>query len=57
MAQQSQNKGSENPNYQALGRNPLRDGIAVLAWVFLTAATTLLAAIGATGLQRRDLRQ
>jgi ABC-2 type transport system permease protein len=46
-----------SPYYQAMGRNPLREGIAVGSWVLLMAITSLLVTVAALGLQRRDLRQ
>lgn len=46
-----------SPYYQAIGRNPLREGALWLGWGALAAATALLAAVAAAGLERRDLRQ
>ena len=46
-----------SPYYQALGRNPLREGAVWGAWAMLAAATALLALVAAFGLERRDLRQ
>ncbi|HET7856017.1 MAG TPA: hypothetical protein VFL41_06125 [Gaiellaceae bacterium] len=46
-----------SPYYQALGRNPLREGAPWAGWAVLAAATTAAAACGAFGLERRDLRQ
>ncbi len=46
-----------SPYYQALGQNPLRNGAPWGGWAILVAATLVLAAIGALGLARRDLRQ
>lgn len=46
-----------SPYYQAIGRNPLREGAPWLGWGALAAATALLAAVAAAGLERRDLRQ
>jgi ABC-2 type transport system permease protein len=46
-----------SPYYQAVGRNPLREGASWTAWAALTAATAVLAAVAAAGLERRDLRQ
>jgi ABC-2 type transport system permease protein len=46
-----------SPYYQAIGRNPLREGAPWLGGGALAAATALLAAVAAAGLERRDLRQ
>jgi len=46
-----------SPYYQAVGRNPLREGAPWSGWGALAAATALLAAVAAAGLERRDLRQ
>jgi ABC-2 type transport system permease protein len=46
-----------SPYYQAIGRNPLREGAPWSGWGALAAATALLAAVAAAGLERRDLRQ
>lgn len=45
------------PYYHALGQNPLREGAAPGSWALLTAATVLLVALSAAGLERRDIRQ
>jgi ABC-2 type transport system permease protein len=46
-----------SPYYHALGQNPLRDGPPWSGWALLAAATTLLVAVAAVGLERRDVRQ
>jgi ABC-2 type transport system permease protein len=46
-----------SPYYQAIGRNPLREGALWSAWALLAAATAALTAVAALGLERRDLRQ
>ncbi len=46
-----------SPYYQALGRNPLRDGIPWGGWAVLAAATVVVVAVAAVGLERRDVRQ
>jgi ABC-2 type transport system permease protein len=46
-----------SPFYQALGRNPLRDGVPWTGWAILVAATAVLVVIAAAGLERRDVRQ
>jgi beta-exotoxin I transport system permease protein len=46
-----------SPYYQTIGRNPLRDGVPWTGWIVVTAAILLLLAVGAAGLQRRDVRQ
>ena len=46
-----------SPFYQALGRNPLRDGIPWTGWVILLVATVVLVVVAAVGLERRDVRQ
>jgi len=46
-----------SPYYQALGRNPLREGAVWGAWAILAVATAFLALVAAFGLERRDLRQ
>lgn len=46
-----------SPFYQALGRNPLRDGVPWTGWAVLVAATLVLVAVAALGLERRDVRQ
>jgi len=46
-----------SPYYQALGQNPLREGVPWGGWALLTAGTLLLVAGAAVGLERRDVRQ
>ena len=46
-----------SPYYQALGENPLREGVPYDGWLILAAGTALLAAAAAAGLERRDVRQ
>ena len=46
-----------SPYYQALGQNPLRNGIPWSGWAILALATVAVAIIGAIGLERRDVRQ
>jgi ABC-2 type transport system permease protein len=46
-----------SPYYQALGHDPLRQGIPWGGWAALAAATLLATAIAAIGLERRDIRQ
>ena len=46
-----------SPFYQALGRNPLRDGVPWTGWVVLVALTVVLVVVAAVGLERRDVRQ
>lgn len=46
-----------SPYYQALGENPLREGIPWDGWGILAAGTALLVAVAAAGLEGRDLRQ
>jgi len=46
-----------SPYYQTLGRNPLRDGVPWTGWAIVTIVTLLLVAVGAAGLERRDVRQ
>jgi ABC-2 type transport system permease protein len=46
-----------SPYYQALGRNPLREGVAWSGWAILVALIAVLIAVAAVGLERRDLRQ
>lgn len=46
-----------SPYYQALGHNPLRNGAPWSGWAILVVATLTLAAAGALGLGRRDVRQ
>jgi ABC-2 type transport system permease protein len=43
--------------YQAIGKNPLREGALWSGWAYLALATAVLAAVAAYGLERRDLRQ
>jgi ABC-2 type transport system permease protein len=45
-----------SPYYQALGQNPLRNGVPWTGWAILVVATLALAAVGALGLGRRDVR-
>jgi ABC-2 type transport system permease protein len=45
-----------SPYYQALGQNPLRNGAPWGGWTILVLATVALAALGALGLGRRDVR-
>ena len=45
------------PYYHALGQNPLREGAQWGGWAILAAATAVLAACAAAGLERRDVRQ
>lgn len=45
------------PYYHALGQNPLREGAQWVGWAILAAATLVLAAAAAAGLERRDIRQ
>lgn len=45
-----------SPVYQAIGRNPLRDGIPWEGWAILAAATLLFVVCAAAGLERRDAR-
>jgi ABC-2 type transport system permease protein len=45
------------PYYHALGQNPLREGAPVGGWTLLAAATLVLVALAAAGLERRDIRQ
>jgi ABC-2 type transport system permease protein len=46
-----------SPYNQALGDNPLRDGVPWDGWAILAVGTALLVALAAAGLERRDLRQ
>jgi len=46
-----------SPFYQALGRNPLRDGVPWTGWAVLVAVTVVLVVVAALGLERRDVRQ
>jgi ABC-2 type transport system permease protein len=46
-----------SPYYHALGQNPLRDGPNWGGWAVLAAATAVLVAVAAAGLERRDVRQ
>ena len=46
-----------SPYYQALGENPLREGVPWDGWAILAALTALLAAAAVAGLERRDVRQ
>lgn len=46
-----------SPYYQALGRNPLREGALWGEWALLAGAIVVLAIAGALGLERRDVRQ
>lgn len=45
-----------SPYYQALGTDPLRNGIPAARWALLLAITAALALIAAIALQRRDVR-
>lgn len=45
------------PYYHALGQNPLREGAPWAGWALLAAATAVLVAAAAAGLERRDARQ
>lgn len=44
-----------SPYYQALGRNPLRDGAPWEGWALLVAATAALLIIAIIGLRHRDI--
>jgi ABC-2 type transport system permease protein len=46
-----------SPFYQAIGTDPLRDGVPWASWALLSALTALLLAAAIRGLDRRDLRQ
>lgn len=46
-----------SPYYQALGRDPLREGVPWAGWAILAAATLLVVAAAAAALERRDVRQ
>jgi beta-exotoxin I transport system permease protein len=46
-----------SPYYQALGTNPLHNGVPWGHWVLLIALTALVVATAIAGLRRRDLRQ
>jgi ABC-2 type transport system permease protein len=46
-----------SPYYQALGDNPLREGVPWGGWALLAFGSVLLVAIAAAGLERRDVRQ
>jgi len=46
-----------SPYYQALGKNPLRDGVPLGSWVILVGLTVIFAVVAAIALERRDLRQ
>ncbi|HEU6443775.1 MAG TPA: hypothetical protein VFL61_01825 [Gaiellaceae bacterium] len=46
-----------SPFYQALGRNPLREGALWGGWSLLAAAAVVLAVVAAVALERRDVRQ
>jgi len=46
-----------SPYHQALGDNPLREGVPWGGWALLTGGTLALLALGAAGLERRDIRQ
>jgi ABC-2 type transport system permease protein len=45
------------PYYHALGRSPLREGAPWSGWALLVGLTAILVAVGAAGLERRDVRQ
>ena len=45
-----------SPYYQALGRNPLREGAPWSGWAILAIATAVIVAVGVIGLERRDTR-
>lgn len=46
-----------SPFYQAIGTDPLRDGISWGSWALLAGLTALLVGAAIQGLERRDLRQ
>lgn len=46
-----------SPYYQALGRNPLREGVPWEGWAVLAAITAVLVTVAAAGLARRDVGQ
>ncbi len=46
-----------SPYYQALGRNPLREGVPWVGWVVLLVLTAAIVVCAAAGLERRDTRQ
>lgn len=46
-----------SPYYQAIGRNPLREGALWDGWSILAVACALLAAVAVVGFERRDVRQ
>ena len=46
-----------SPYYQALGTNPLRDGVPWPSWALLAGLTALVVGAAVVGLKRRDLRQ
>jgi ABC-2 type transport system permease protein len=46
-----------SPYYQALGHNPLREGVPLGGWAILIGLTALFAVVAAAALERRDLRQ
>ena len=46
-----------SPYYQALGRNPLREGAPWTGWALLGVALAMLVAGAAIGFERRDVRQ
>jgi ABC-2 type transport system permease protein len=46
-----------SPYYQAIGRNPLREGAQWDGWIILVAVCALLAAAAVVGFERRDVRQ
>lgn len=46
-----------SPYYQALGSNPLREGIPWDGWAILAAGTALALLVAAVGLERRDIVQ
>jgi ABC-2 type transport system permease protein len=45
------------PYYHALGQSPLREGAPWAGWALLVAATAIVVALAAFGLERRDTRQ